>query len=607
MHWLDWAVLAAYALLSAAFAVWFARRHKAQHSGEDYMIAGRRLPWWVVGIADVATGDGADAIWIFVFFTGGFMAYHRFYWVYGVITLPLGVLWARYWRRLALHSPGQLFEERYGGRAALGFRAIYSVWAAFFGVALVLGYVLQGFSQALQPFLGVREEYILLVFCGTTMLYTVLSGLVAVAYSDVGQFVLVMTGRVTLAVLALRAAGGLNVVLDKIVAVRGPDFLVPYPPTTLPIAQATARYGDFYLDPLSLVALLLYGVFVTTNTQLPIVQRALAAKDELHAAVGQIFNMVLSLVVRTLPMILIALCAIALFPAGRKDTNQWADLVRAHVPPGVVGLLLVGIAAGYMSTLDGLVNFAAAGLLNDLYRRALRPGASDREQLLFGRGATALVLIVGYIWARVIGKVDAGWINFINSVTLLFMLPLTMLRWTWWRINLWGEVVGFLASFPLTYAVWFGLGPLPAFKDRPYWQSFGLLCGSGVVLVVLVTLLTPPEAPEVLERFYRKVRPPGFWGPVAARLEAVVGGGGAALRKRRRMELWLDLRAALLGIVCAASMVVGMGALLSRRLPLGGGLWALATLTAYGFVRLTVQGERERAALTREEAEAPRP
>ena len=234
------------------------------------------------------------------------------------------------------------------------------------------------------------------------------------------------------------------------------------------------------MDPLSLVALLLLGLLRVADSQSPVVQRALAAKNELHAALGQVLNAVLSLAVRTLPMILVGLVAVALLPAGRKDTDQWADLLRAHVGPGLTGLFLVGMIAGYMSTLDGLINFGAAGMINDVYKRYIRPGATDRQQVAFGRLATAAVMGMAYLWAKVlIGTIDGAWINFIGSVSLLLLLPLSLLRWIWWRLNIWGEVVGFIASFPLSYAVWFGLGPIPAFKDRPYWQASRCWSASG--------------------------------------------------------------------------------------------------------------------------------
>ncbi|HEV8320343.1 MAG TPA: hypothetical protein VG389_01920, partial [Myxococcota bacterium] len=588
MRGLDWAVVGAYAAASALFAVWFARRRRGAHSGEEYMVAGRRLPWWIVGIADVATADGADAFFVFTFFVGGFMGFHRLFWITSAVAFPLGVLWARYWRRLRLATPGQLYEERYGGRAAAGFRGVSAVYGALVNTSIVLAYVLKGFAQIMKPFLGWPDDLILLVFCGTTLLYTLLSGLLAVAYTDVVQFALMMVGRVVLAVLVVSAAGGMTAVLDRVETVRGAAFLQPYPP------GVGAVYGKFAVDGLSLAALVLAGLMGVAGTQSATVQKSLAARDELHAAGGQILGTVLSLVVRLLPMTIVGLVAVAVFAPGRTDTDMWADLVRAHVGPGLLGLLLVGIAAGYMSTIDGFVNFAASGVLNDFFKRHVNPAMSERRQVNVGRCVTVAVMASAYLWARLlIANIDEAWINFINSVTGLFMLPLALLRWTWWRLNIWGEVVGFVGSFPLAYVVWFGLGRwMPAFKDRPYWQSFALLVGVGWGLILTVTWLTRPERLETLKAFYVKARPPGWWRPVAA-----AAGLDDGERRARAAELRHDVGTGAAGIVFAAALVVGMGAAFARRWGLCAATAAAATAAGVAFGWLTVGGERLRRRL----------
>ena len=581
---LDWAVIGAYALASVGFALWFARR-KQHTGGEYYMVAGRRLPWWMVGVADVATADGADALWVFAFFQGAFMAYFRMFWLAALVGVPLSIVWARYWRRLHLNTPGQLYELRYGGAASGRFRAFVAGYGALVNTGIVLAYVLKGFSEIMVPFLGWDEDTVLTVFCGTTLLYTMLSGLLAVAVSDVVQLVLMMIGRIVFAWILLDWAGGLSHVLDRVATVRGADFLTGFPPADGP------AWGDFKIDGWSMVALLISGVFGVAGTQSPSVQKSLAAKDERHAAGGMIFGAVLSLVVRLLPMSVIGLVAVAVFPADRTDTGIWAELARAHAGPGVLGLLLVGIVAGYMSTIDGYVNFAAAGVLNDIYLRHMRPNATDRQQVMAGRVATVVVMGMAWLWARVlIANIDAAWINFINSVTFLFMLPLTVLRWGWWRLNIWGELVGFVLSFPLAYSVWFGLpGLLPAFQDRPYWQAFLLLFCLGWVAILAVTAFTQPAPREVLAAFYRRARPPGFWGPVAGWAETQPS--DAALRRSERR---MDLALVAAGTVFTTSLVGTMGAGFGRQWGVFAALVGLLVASAVAFAVVNVRGDRLR-------------
>lgn len=576
MHALDFVVVAAYIVVCGSLAAWLGRRRRAP-SGDSYALAGRRLPWWAIGIADVATGDGADAFWVYVFFVGGFIGFHRFYWISAIVSLPLGVFWARYWRRLALESPGHLFEVRYGGRAARVFRVFWALYGVFCGQALLIGYVLRGFAQSLAPLFGWSPSRLLLTFGGLALGYTLLSGLLAVVYMDLLQFGLIMVGRVALAVLLLVALGGLGPVLAAARAARGDAFLSPFPPS---LAGDAGRFGEFALDPLSLGALAFVGLWSAANSASPAVQKSLAARDERHAAAGQLLNTVLSLAVRTLPLALIGLCAVAALPAGRHDTDQWAELVQKYAPPGLYGLLLIGIIAGYTSTLAGLLNFSASILLCDVYQRVLRPSASGREQVAAGRGLTLLVAMAGNLWAwLLLQRIDGAWINFINSVVSLFVLPVGLLRWLWWRLNIYGEMLSFVAAFPLAYAAWFGAFGLPALKDRPYWQAFAVLFGLGLLTLVVVTLLTPASRRDVLERFYQKVRPPGFWGPVSQSLsEPLLGAGGR----------WGDVLTGLYGSGFAAALILGMSALLTQRFAVGGLLLLTSGLLGLRVLRRAV-------------------
>ncbi len=573
MQAVDWAVGALYLALVLGLGAALARRASA--SAESYLVAGRSLPWWVIGLSEVASAAGADAFWVLIVFEAGLVGLHRFFWITALVGFPMGVLWARYWRRLAVLSPGAIYEVRYGGRAAGRFRAFAVTYGAVFSSALVLGYVLRSFSQVMAPFLGWDGDLVLAVFAGLSMLYTMASGLLGVAFSDVPQFALLLLGRALLAGAVLAAAGGFDAMLDGVTAARGAEFLQLWPPAE--------GYGKWSVDPMTLLALTIAGGFSVAGVRSADVQRSLAARTERDAALGQVLNAVLSLAVRVAPLIVIGLGAIALSPQADSAT-VWADLVRTHAGPGVLGLVLVGVVAGYMSTIDTFLNFMVAGLFNDVYRRHLRPEASAREQVWVCRLGTVGITLVAWGWATaLIGRIDADWLNFINSVVGLFVLPLGLLRWVWWRLNIWGEVAAFVVGVPLAWVVWFPLG----FKELPYWQAFGVLFLGGWAVILLATWLTRPEPMAVLVAFYRAARPPGLWGPVRAEL-------GDAERAASAGEFRRDLAAAGAVAVLGVGLVMALGAVWLRGWGLVGLGLGCAGIGGWGYLHLSARADAQR-------------
>jgi len=103
---------------------------------------------------------------------------------------------------------------------------------------------------------------------------------------------------------------------------------------------------------------------------------------------------------------------------------------------------------------------------------------------------------------------------------VIFLLPLAWFRFFWWRFNVWGELAAIVLGLPLSIVVWFVLG----FDERPMWQGLGMLFAMSFAVLLVVTLLTPPESKETLKRFYERCRPPGFWGPVRDQAAAVIDG-----------------------------------------------------------------------------------
>ncbi|MBN1488650.1 MAG: sodium:solute symporter [Phycisphaerae bacterium] len=545
-----WAVIAVYSGAMIALGLYFSRA--ATKSANGFLIGERSLPWWVIGFSNTATYADSGGGWVWLFFVGGFMYLNQIAWIAWPIWMPLvGVFWAKMWRRTGLVTTGELIEFRYSGRGAAVFRGFFGVYACLGWATVFLGYGTAMLAQLLAPLIGWTPFSVVLVFGAITLTYTLMGGLLGAAYIDVPQFFIFFVAALIVWFFGVQEHGSYAALLERAMAARGADFWQIFPPSA---------GTNSYVGPATFFALILIGLFLAGSPCAGegwTAQRCLAARDERHAVFGQMFSCVLSLVVRMIPLLPLGVLAIAMFPAADAGTREtmvladgstapsisvWSQLVVRYADriPGFGGLLVAAVLAGYMSTVGTLLQWGSAFVVNDLYRRHVRPHAPEREYIRVTR--CVMIVMMALATGLALGIENIGpWVFFINAAMIAPALPLSWLRWFWWRFNVWGEIFGILISVPLSALVWFGL----EWKDRPAWQPTLLLLGVGLGGSVLVSLLTKPESRQVLRRFYRQVRPPGLWGPVRTALEAE----GLVDARQRRLERTWDLRAAGCGIV----------------------------------------------------------
>ena len=530
MTLLDWTILTIYCLAILGLAFHFQRR--ASGGLVDFFAAGRDLPWWVIGFADVAGYTGGGQGFVMLLFLSGFSGLWLMAWLSWVIWMPLvAIIWAPMWRRLGVVTTGEFIERRYAGPVARNYRTVYALYACFVWGLTSVAYVASWMAATVAPILGWSPTKVLIVFGAVTIAYTLVAGLFAVAYNDVFQFVILMGGNLVFGLLLMERAGGAHAMLARVAAVRGESFLSALP-------------SGSELGGMTILALCVQGLFFAGSPFAGegwTAQRFMAARDERHAVLGQVANGVLALTIRLVPFIVIALAAAALLQPSqvRVPATLWGDLVKQYAPPGLFGLLLVSSLAGYMAAISSIGNWAASYLVNDIYVRRLRPDAAPKRVVSVSRWATGLLLGVAFLLGALIrpDQLDK-WVLFINSSLIVFSLPLAWLKWFWWRTTGLADMVGVLGGFPAGYLVWFGSdavlpksirawlthrthwnwnGLVPAFSnlDRfPFWEGFAILFFSGWLVMLLVTWMTKPEPMEQLVAFYQRARPIGCWGPV---------------------------------------------------------------------------------------------
>jgi SSS family solute:Na+ symporter len=593
----DWIILFIYCVAILTLALYF--RARASKSLESFFVAGRNLPWWVIGFADVAGYTGGGQGFVMVVFLSGYSGLWLMAWISWVIWMPLvAILWAPMWRRLGVVTTGEFIERRYAGRRAAAYRNVYAIYACCVWGLTSIAYGAAWLAATTTPILGWTSAHVLLTFGAFTVAYSLIAGLFAIAYNDVLQFVILMAGNLALGWLLVAKAGGIHQVWTRIEATRGQHFL-----TALPSGGS--------LTSVSLIALCVQGLFFAGSPFAGegwTAQRFMAAKNEWHAVVGQITNGILALIVRLIPFLLIALAAAALYLPSQVPVPGalWGQLVQQYAPPGLLGLLLVSSLAGYMAAISSIGNWASSYLVNDVYQRTLRPQASQKELVLASRISTGALIIAAFAWGAMIQPEQLGkWILFINSSLVAFSLPLAWLKWFWWRTNSIGDMVGVLGGFPFGYVVWFGSdavlpaglrgwlsrlsshswnGLVPAFgntSQHPFWQGFAILFGLGWICILLATLLTRPEPLETLQSFYLSARPIGFWGPVRRSLGTQSESDMVAQTQR-------DLIVCALGIAFYFSLTIALFSLMGGHIRQGAFSFALAAAAGFLFAKLAI-------------------
>lgn len=565
MTGLDWAVILAYFALATTIGVSLTRR--GGRSVADYFVGGRALPWWLAGTSMVATTFAADTPLAVTELVAQYGVAGNWLWWNMVMSGILTVFfYARLWRRAGVLTDVEFTELRYGGRPAAVLRAFRAGYLALPVNLIVMGWVNLAMVEIASVALDIPRLTALLVCFLLAAGYSVLSGLWGVVVTDFFQFGLALGGAVVLAVFAVEAVGGISGLEAGLADVYGSaeaaTSLLPatgvawMPAITFAVYLAMNWWASWYpgAEPGG-------GGYVA--------QRIFSARTERDGLLATLWFNVAHYALRPWPWILVALSTTVLYPGLENPRQGYVMAILDLLPPGLTGLLLAGLAAAYMSTISTQLNWGASYLVNDLYARFLDRGEGEAHLIRVSRAATLVLMLASLVVTYFMSSIEGAW-RFLLAIGAGTGLVL-ILRWYWWRINAWSEIAAMVASLVVSLVLWFGAGLDP--DDPGQWAGIMIVtvaCSTAVWLAV--TFLTRPEPDEVLEGFYRRVRPGGpGWSTVSRRLgfgrEEIEGG---ALN-------WTNWVA---GVVAVYTALFGTGKLIF-------GAWgeaaALLALTAVAF------------------------
>jgi Na+/proline symporter len=510
MNGIDWIVLVFFSLVSLGIGLFYTGT-SSKKGQEGFFTANRNLSWWSLGISNSATYQSGLGAFVMLIFMYGF-AGNWLWWAQWIIWMPLvAIIWSKMWQRMKIVTTAELISLRYGGKMADVARKTYALVMCCFAV-ITIAYITGFFAKTVAPLMPMSITGILILFGSVTVIYTLMGGLMGSVMVSVIQMIIMIVGSMIFLILIVPQHGGWTNILEQAGNIR---------PSTLslnPVSEVT--------PPLTLFMFVILGLFFAgspTAGEGMTAQRFMAAKNEQHALGGQLFSTFISLCLRIIPLMGMGIICITMFwtndpqadlgpaPQGMKVLHEpaaaWGELIKAsRLPVGFVGLLVATEVAAFMSTLSALLNWGSSFIVNDFYKQ-IRPSAGLKHEIIISRLVTLAIFLISSLIAVLFVDDMVSWFIFINSVVVIFWLPLAYFRFFWPRFNSWGELAATILGIPLSVLFWFVLD----FQHQPIWKGTGILLLIALFTITIVTLSTPKESDKTLQNFYMRCRPIAGW------------------------------------------------------------------------------------------------
>lgn len=497
-------IVVSYLVCIVGFGLYMSRRAAA--GMDSYFLSGRRTPAWLLAVSGgFSWFDVAGTMWITgMFYSYGFKAMWP-QWMWGVTMAAFWMAYMAKWiRRSGVMTGAEWMKTRFGdGPAGESARAAMTLVAVITTVSF-LSTAAVGIGKFWSEFLGWPPWVCSTVILGCTALYVIFGGMYSVIYTDLIQAGMLVIASVIVGVLAFNSLAGQSI--ESLAPAGWTNFM---PSWKIPDAPD----ANYKLFGLMTIMWIIRGLLLNTSGPLVLYefQRFLAARSPRDAAkVGMLWGAFFS--IWWVYVIGIAVLAMSRPDISVSDPESVLPAVlHSALPFGIRAILLAALMGAFMSTFDSNVNSGAAYLVRDIYQKFIAPKASQRRLVVAGYIASATLVAVGLLISLVISSIEqiAHWIFMAFGSGIL--MPL-FLRWYWWRFNGWGCSVGMVTG------VIASLVPTIFWPQTPMYISVPVILSISLIGSFAATLLTRPTDPDTLDKFYTRVRPWGFWGPVKMRV-----------------------------------------------------------------------------------------
>lgn len=553
---------------------------------EDYFIAGRSLPWWLAGTSLAATWFATDAPLAAASLVRQHGIFGNWLWWYEAGGLMLLVFFfAKFWRRANIVTDAEFMELRYSGKEASALRVIAAVYNGLLKNCVVMGWVMLAMVKFAEVLLGWDAATTLVVCVGLAVVYTSASGIWGVVTTDMFQFVTGLVGSLILAGIVLNTVGGPSGLVEQI------QNLKDAPKGALDIVPNPSNLSSLEFASYMCLILVLWSRSGHDGYS---GQRLFATKNDKHAVLSAFLWGFLAITVMTWPWIVVGLGSLIILPISEASPALAADPELAYpmmlgllMPIGLKGLLVASFLAAFMSTMDTHLCWGGSYLVNDVYKRFFKPDAKPSEYVWASRLSILVLAGCAALTAYYMESIEKAWIYLIDLTA--GMAIIWALRWYWWRVNARAEITAMLTSLVLANGGFLleglmGLGLISASTFDSlyvlYTDDFNMIRALIILVVttivwISVVYLTKPTHKEVLTKFYRVVKPSGWWGEIAEENPDIQSEVKGSTR-------WLGW---LLGLAFIYGSLLGIGYLIIAQYLLGTVLIIVCLISLYFLIK----------------------
>jgi solute:Na+ symporter, SSS family len=565
---LDIGIIVGYFVLALGLGMYVSKR--AVKNMNSYFLGSNSLPWWILGVSD-ASGmfDITGTMWlVYILFVYGFKSVWL-PWIWPTFNQIFLMAYLSIWlRKSNVMTGAQWIETRFGSSTGARLSHISVVIFALVSVIGFIAYAFKGIGKFAAIFFPwhLSPDTYAIILMSLTAIYAAKGGMFSVVITEFLQFIVLTIASLSIGFLAF-----VSISPEQLRRMIPDGWLTPFfgwhlnlDWTGLISAVNTKITEDGYgLFGFFFMMLLFQGILKSAAGPAPNydMQRVLATRSPKDAAKMNWFVNVVMIFPRYVLVSGITVLALVYFSPQLHAMGPnidfemiLPDIIRNVLPIGLVGLLLAGLIAAFMSNYAATINAAPAYVVNDIYKRFINPHASEKKYVTLSRITTIAFVIIGFAFGFMVDS--------INQVTLWITSALyggytasNVLKWYWWRLNgqgyFWGMISGIAASMILPVL----------FPSLPAIMSFPPIFGISLIGCILGSLFTEPEEDAVLMKFYMQVRPWGFWKPVIAKVHQYYPD------YERNKNFPRDMFNVIIGMIWQISLVIFPIALITKEYP----------------------------------------